>query len=217
VSGERINVMALLRDSANATAKNLGVWVADVRIKSIDLPKEVSETVYTRMRTKREQVATEHRSAGKAQAESIRAGADATAAVTVAQAQLDSAKIRAQGTAESAGIYAKAYQQDPGFYVFYRSLQAYITAFSGKQDFLVLTPESEFFKFFNSAQLGPVTAAQVATAKVTAAPPVQPSSMEKAVVAPAPAAAQVAPKVAPSAAPVVPPAKATVPAPEKET
>lgn len=152
VSGERVNVMSLLRDSANTTAQNLGIWVADVRIKSIDLPKEVSETVYTRMRTKREQVATEHRSAGKAQAESIRAGADAKSVITVAEAQLQASKLRSQGVAQAAEIYAQAYQQDPNFYSFYRSLQAYLTAFRGKQDFLVLTPESEFFKYFNSAQ-----------------------------------------------------------------
>lgn len=152
VSGERVNVMALLRNSANATAKNLGIQVADVRIKSIDLPQQVSERVYSRMRTKREQVATEHRAAGKAKAESIRATADANAAISVAQAQFNAAKTRASGTAEAAAIYAEAYQQDREFYSFYRSLQAYLTAFSSKQDFLVLTPESDFFNYFNQVK-----------------------------------------------------------------
>jgi membrane protease subunit HflC len=149
VSGERVNVMALLKESANRTAKNLGIWVADVRIKSIDLPKEVSETVFSRMRTKREQVATQHRADGKAQAEGVRAAADAKATIIVAEAQTKAASLRAQGMAEASHIFTAAYSQDPKFYAFYRSLEAYKEAFSSKSDLLILTPESAFFSFFN--------------------------------------------------------------------
>ena len=151
VSGERVNVMGLLKDSANETAKNLGIDVTDVRIKSIDLPTEVSDTVFTRMRTKREQVATQHRSDGKAQAEAIRAMADAKASVAISQAKTKAANLKAQGTSEAAKIYAEAYKKDPEFFVFYRSLEAYKNTFNGKNDFIVITPESEFFKYFNTA------------------------------------------------------------------
>jgi membrane protease subunit HflC len=149
VSGERLNVMALLKDSANATAKNLGIWVADVRIKTIDLPKEVSGTVYSRMRTKREQVATQYRSDGRAKAEAIQAAADAKAVIAVAEAKAKAANLRAEGVAQASIIYAQAYQRDSEFYVFYRSLDAYKTAFNNKNDILILTPENEFFKYFN--------------------------------------------------------------------
>jgi membrane protease subunit HflC len=151
VSGERINVMALLKDAANTTAKNLGISVADVRIKSIDLPEEVSETVFTRMRTKREQVATQHRADGRADAEAIRASADGKAAVTIAEAKTKAANIRAEGSAEAAHIYTEAYGKNPEFYAFYRSLEAYKNSFASKNDFILLTPESEFFKYFNGA------------------------------------------------------------------
>lgn len=150
VSGERVNVMALLKDSANVTAKNLGIAVVDVRIKAIDLPDEVSETVFTRMRTKREQVATQHRADGRAQAEAIKATADSRATVALSAAKTKAANLRAQGMAEAAQIYAQAYNKDPEFYAFYRSLEAYKTSFSNKNDFLLLTPESDFFKYFNA-------------------------------------------------------------------
>jgi membrane protease subunit HflC len=149
VSGERVNVMALLKDAANMTAKNLGISVADVRIKSIDLPEEVSETVFTRMRTKREQVATQHRADGRADAEAIKASADAKAAVTIAEAKAKAARLRAEGSAIAAHIYTQAYSKNPEFYGFYRSLEAYKSSFSHKNDFILLTPESEFFKYFN--------------------------------------------------------------------
>lgn len=154
VSGERVNVMALLKNSANVTAKNLGINVIDVRIKAIDLPEEVSEAVYNRMRTKREEVATDHRGAGRAQAEAIRATADAQATVKVAEAKTQAAKLRAEGIAEAAKIYSQAYSQDPEFYAFYRSLQAYKNSFNSKNDFLLLTPESDFFRYFTAAPSG---------------------------------------------------------------
>jgi len=153
VSGERVNVMVLLKDAANSTAKNLGISVADVRIKSIDLPNEVSETVFTRMRTKREQVATQHRADGRAQAEAIKATADAKAAVAIAEAKTQAATIRAEGSATAARVYAQAYNKNPDFFAFYRSLEAYKTAFANKNDFIVLTPESDFVKYFNNMSI----------------------------------------------------------------
>lgn len=150
VSGERVNVMALLKNSANATAKNLGISVADVRIKSIDLPKEVSETVFTRMRTKREQVATQHRADGRASAEGIKASAEGKATVAIAEAKMKAATLRAEGSAEAAHIYAQAYNKNPEFSAFYLSMEAYKASFNNKNDFLFLTPESDFFKYFNA-------------------------------------------------------------------
>jgi membrane protease subunit HflC len=150
VSGERVNLVGLLTQRANATARNLGINVVDVRIKSIDLPREVSDNVYSRMRTKREEYATELRENGKAEAEKIRAEADANATIVVAQAKKQAAELRAQGNAEAAKIYNSAYTQDPGFFAFYRSLEAYRTAFNSKNDFLVMSPDNPFFKYFNN-------------------------------------------------------------------
>lgn len=150
VSGARINILTLLKDSANATAKDLGIYVVDVRIKTIDLPKEVSDTVFSRMRTKREQVATQYRSDGRAQAEAIKATADAEATIQVAIAVTKAADLRAQGTSQAAQIYAESYNQDPKFFAFYRSLEAYKNIFTSKSDLILLTPDSEFFKYFNS-------------------------------------------------------------------
>ena len=119
-------------------------------IKSIDLPKEVSEKVYNNMRTKREQDATQYRADGRAKAEGIKATAEAKAAIAVAQAQAAAADIRAAGVAQASQIYADAYNKGPEFYAFYRSLEAYKMSFSNKSDLLILTPDSEFFKYFNN-------------------------------------------------------------------
>lgn len=204
VSGERVNIMALLKDSANATAQNLGIWVEDVRIKSIDFPKELSEKVFSTMRTGREQVAAKYRADGNALAEGVKAEADAKAAILIAQSKGQAAALRAQGDAEAAAIYANAYQQDPEFYAYYRSLEAYKTVFSSKQDAIVLSPQSEFLKYFNA---GPASVGKPAPAKESVhgvkAAPVVPE--------PAPAA-----KPAADAKPATPPVAATsTPAPTK--
>ena len=150
ISGERMNIMALLKEAANTSAHSLGVNVTDVRIKRIDLPKEVSESVFSRMRAEREQVATKHRSDGKAEAEKIRANADANVIVTLATAKNDAAQIRAKGLADAANIYATAYNKDAKFYAFYRSLIAYKTVFHDKNSLMVLEPGSQFFKYFHA-------------------------------------------------------------------
>lgn len=152
VSDERSKIMAALLTQANLSAQTLGLSVTDVRIKRIDLPSEVSKSVYDRMRAERERVATEHRSLGKAKAEAIRANADATVTITIAKATAEAALIRAQGDAAAAKIYATAYQQDPAFYSFFQSLNAYRATFT-KNDILVLQPDSQFFKYFNGVNL----------------------------------------------------------------
>ena len=151
VTGERGNIMLLLKEQANASAKSLGMDVIDVRIKRIDLPKEVSASVFNRMRTERGQVAMKHRSDGKAAAEAIRATADAKVTVLLATAQTESSRILAQGSLEAAAIYNQAYAKNTDFYALYKSLQAYRTVFANnKNNFFVLKPDSEFFKYFGS-------------------------------------------------------------------
>ena len=149
VSGERVDIRETLRDKANSSSQNFGIEVVDVRLKQIDLPKEVSMSVYERMRTDRERVATKYRSDGRAAAEKIRAGSDAEVTVILASAAFESAKIKAEGDATAAKVYNDAYMQDTGFYGLLRSLQAYEKTFSNANDFLVLHPNTEYFKYFH--------------------------------------------------------------------
>ena len=151
VTGERTNIMTMLKQQANKAAQDLGIVVIDVRIKRIDLPSKVSESVYQRMRTKREQVATRHRADGKKQAEAIRAEADRAVTEIVANARKQGQEIHATGDGIASDIYAKAYNRDAKFYAFYRSLQSYQAVFKQQQDVLVLNPDSQFFKYFKSA------------------------------------------------------------------
>lgn len=148
IAGKRGNVMALLKEEANQNAKELGIAVFDVRIKRIDFPKEVTETVYTEMRTKRKQDATKHRSEGISKANAIRAQTDKNVVVKLAQARRGAAEIRAQGQSEAAKIYNETFSLDKEFYALLRSLEAYKNTFKSKNDFLILEPDSQFFKFF---------------------------------------------------------------------
>lgn len=152
VSSDRAEIMQLLNADANKSAESLGIEVVDVRIQGIELPREVRDSVYERMRTERKQVATKHRAQGKAASETIRADTDATVAVTLAEAKANSQKIRADGDQEAATIYSNAYDKDPKFYALYRSLEAYRHVFHGKNNVMVLKPDSEFFKYFASAK-----------------------------------------------------------------
>ncbi len=152
VSGERAKIMDIVREAANRQAAIFGVEVVDVRIKRIDLPPEVSSSVYQRMRAERMRVAKELRSRGAEAAERIRADADRQRTVILAEAYRDSERIRGEGDAKAAEIYARAYQKDPEFYSLYRSLDAYKKTFRDKDDILILEPDSEFFKYFNKAQ-----------------------------------------------------------------
>src|SRR5262249_45471978 len=151
VSGERDKIMELMRQKANEDAVKIGVHVLDVRLKRVDLPKEVSQSVYNRMQAERKQAATQLRSTGAAESEKIRADADRQRHVIIAQAYREAQRIKGEGDARSAAIYASAYDSNREFYAFYRSLEAYKQSFKGRNDVLVLEPNSEFFKYFKSS------------------------------------------------------------------
>ena len=151
VSGERDNLMreALIRGADSA--QELGIEVIDVRVMQINLPTEVSQSIFQRMRAERQAVAMEHRSEGREQAEFIRADVDARVTVMLADAERESRELRGQGDAEAAGIYANAYGKDAEFFSFIRSLQAYEKSFEAGNDVLVLEPDSDFFKYLKQA------------------------------------------------------------------
>jgi membrane protease subunit HflC len=151
VSGERTDIMETVQLQAQSTAENLGIDVTDVRIKRIDLPAEVSNAVFERMRTERQRIANRHRAEGRSKAEKIRAEADAQSVVIVAEARSQGQKIRGEGDAMAAEVYAQAYGQNRDFFGFYRSINAYRTTFNTGHDFLVLQPEGDFFRYFNKA------------------------------------------------------------------
>ena len=151
VSGERSDIMSKLQAAANESAKSLGITVTDVRIESIELPDEVQQSVFQRMSTEREQVATNLRAQGKASAEQIQATADAQVTMEIAKSKAEAQELRAQGDAASSEIYIKAYSQNAQFYRFYKSLLTYQEAFSdSKRTIMILDPKSDFFKFFDS-------------------------------------------------------------------
>lgn len=152
VSEDRMELMQLLTSKIDTQAAELGVEVVDVRVKKIDLPPEVSESVYNRMRAERERVASDLRAKGLEAAERIRADADRQRTVTLADAYKESEETRGKGDAQAAQIYAEAFEQDPEFYSFYRSLDAYRKSFVDKGATLVLTPDSEFFRYFIDPQ-----------------------------------------------------------------
>jgi modulator of FtsH protease HflC len=150
VAGGRKDITERVRQQTDAAArKSLGIAVVDVRIKRIDLPDEVSESVYKRMRAERLQLANELRSTGQEAAETIQADADRQKQVLIADAERDAAKVRGDGDAQAAAIYAQSYGQDPEFFSFYRSMSAYSKAFSDGKGVFVLKPDSEFLRYFN--------------------------------------------------------------------
>ncbi len=151
VSGERDQLMAHITEDLNKRVReSLGVEVVDVRVKRIDLPQEVSERVFSRMRTEREKEAIELRSNGKKAAEEIRADADRQETIIAANAYRDAEKARGEGDAEASTIYANAYQKDPEFYAFSRSLIAYRKAFANKGDVMLIDPDSDFFSYLKN-------------------------------------------------------------------
>lgn len=153
VSGERDELMIELTEKLNDIAqKELGIEILDVRVKGIDLPPEVSSSVFSRMSTEREREAREHRAKGRELAEGIAADADRQKTVIEAEAYREAEQIRGEGDAEAAAIYADAYNQDPEFYAFYRSLSAYKDTFGNADDLLVLDPQSDFFKYLNDSK-----------------------------------------------------------------
>jgi len=151
ISAERSNVMEELRESANKAVAELGIQIVDVRIKRIDLPEEVSDSVFRRMRAERTKVANELRSQGQEQSETIRADADRQRQVLLAEAQRDAQTWRGEGDAKAAAIYSRAYGDDAEFFAFWRSLQAYREAFRNKDGVIVLDPKSELFEYFGES------------------------------------------------------------------
>lgn len=150
VSGERDELMEQALIQASESSNDLGIQVLDVRVKQINLPTEVSSAIFARMRAERDAVAREHRSEGREQAEIIRADVDARVTVMLADAEREARQIRGEGDAEAAQVYAGAYTQDAEFFAFIRSLEAYSKAFGDGDSVLVLSPDSDFFKYFGS-------------------------------------------------------------------
>lgn len=151
VSGERDLIMDQMRERADRDARTIGVQIVDVRLKRVDLPNEVSESVYRRMEAERKRVANELRSQGAAEAEKIRADADRQREVIVAEAYRTSQQIKGEGDAKATSTYADAFGKSPEFYSFYRSLEAYRASFAGKSNVLVVDPSSDFFRFMKDA------------------------------------------------------------------
>tara|TARA_R110001583_G_scaffold7158_1_gene35550 strand:- start:109 stop:996 length:888 start_codon:yes stop_codon:yes gene_type:complete len=147
VSGDRDSIMAQALESARSSREDLGIEVIDVRIKAINLPTEISNSIYERMRAERTAVAKEHRSKGKEQAEIIRATIDAKVTIMLAEAQKDAFTTRGEGDALAAKIYSDSYTKDAEFYGFIRSLEAYEKSFNSKNDIMVVKPDSDFFRY----------------------------------------------------------------------
>lgn len=155
VSGERDELMQALTAELTVVAQEqLGVEVVDVRVKQIDLPPDVSESVYRRMNAEREKEAREHRSQGQELAEGIRAAADREVTVLEANAYRESELIRGEGDAIATATYADAFNQDPEFYAFTRSLKAYQTSFQGNSDIMLVRPDSDFFRYLKDPKGG---------------------------------------------------------------
>ena len=149
VSGERDELMRIMRDNLATSVVDLGIEVIDFRVKRIDLPPELSNSVYERMRTERNRLAEELRSEGKEIAREIRAIADKDKVVILAEAYKKAEQLRGEGDAEAAGIYAESFSQDPEFYEFTRSMKAYVETFENKSDVMLIDTDSEFFKYLN--------------------------------------------------------------------
>ena len=148
ISGERAEIMDIITAAGNKEAQAFGIEIVDVRIKRVDFPQDISDSVYSRMRAERQRVAKDLRSRGAEAAEKIRAEADRQVTVIKADAYRDAEKLRGEGDAAATEIYAKAYGKDLEFYSLYRSLNAYKTTFADKSDMLVIEPDTEFFKYF---------------------------------------------------------------------
>jgi membrane protease subunit HflC len=154
VSGERSELMDEAMEQASSSSDELGIKIVDVRVKQINLPLEVRNFIFQRMRTEREAVAREHRSEGKEKAEFIKADIDAKITVMLADADRKLRKLRGEGDAQAAQIYAETYTKDPEFYSFLRSMDAYKKSFSSKHDILVVEPDSDFFRYMKGQKGG---------------------------------------------------------------
>jgi membrane protease subunit HflC len=154
VSGERDKMMEAVREKVIEDAKALGVLIVDVRLKRVELPQEVSESVFRRMDAERKAVASELRSQGSSDAEKIRAEADREREVIVAEAYKQAQRVKGEGDRKASAIYAQAFNENPEFYAFYRSMEAYRAGFSKRSDVMVMDPNSEFFRYFKNPGKG---------------------------------------------------------------
>lgn len=150
VSGERTQLMQSALQQAGEASKELGIEVVDVRVKQINLPQEVSTSIFARMEAERHAVAREHRSKGMEESEIIRADVDARVTVMLADAERNSRTVRGEGDALAAKVYADAYNRNAEFFSFVRSLEAYKKSFNSKDDVLVIQPDNDFFKYMKS-------------------------------------------------------------------
>ena len=147
VSGQRSEIIGILQQRADRDSRQIGIEILDVRLRRVDLPKEVSESVYQRMEAERKSVANELRSKGFAESEKIRAEAERDRDIIITNAYKEAQIIKGAGDAIASRTYAKAYSKNKEFYDFYRSLEAYKASLNGKDDILVLDPSSDFFKY----------------------------------------------------------------------
>ncbi len=152
VSGERSTIMDIIKQRADKESAKIGIQIIDVRLRRVDLPKEVSESVYQRMEAERKSVANELRSQGFADSEKIRADADKQKNIIITEAYKKAQTIKGEGDASAARIYADTFSKNKNFYDFYRSLEAYKKSFKSKEDIMVLDADSEFFKYLNSTK-----------------------------------------------------------------
>ncbi|MBI4124006.1 MAG: protease modulator HflC [Betaproteobacteria bacterium] len=151
VSGERDVIMNQVRELVDLDLKRIGVEIIDVRLKRVDLPQEVSESVYGRMQAERKRIANELRATGAAEAERIRADADRQREVILAEAYRDAQRVRGEGDAKAANTYAAAFSKNPEFYSFYRSMEAYRSTFRGRTDLMLLESNSDFLRYFRDS------------------------------------------------------------------
>ncbi len=148
ISGDRTQIMGVMTEQAAERAKSLGIEVVDVRVKKVDYPERVSNSVFQRMRAEREREARDFRSKGHEASERIQADADRQRSVLIAEAYRDSEIARGEGDARATEIYAKAFSKDQEFYKFYRSITAYTKNFSSAGDVILLQPDSDYFRYF---------------------------------------------------------------------
>ncbi len=188
LSADRSTLMNNIRDQANTEAKQFGIDIVDVRIKRADLPAENSQAIYHRMQTEREREAKELRAQGAELAQRIRARADRERRVIIAEAEKESQIIRGQGDAQAIKIFADAFGRDVDFFTFYRSMQAYRNALSDDSTSVVLSPDSQFFRFFDSPEAALQTAhgAEGTSGPAAASAGSEPSQKASAETSPAP-------------------------------
>jgi modulator of FtsH protease HflC len=166
VRDKRADLMVKIREQMNQEGSRLGIFAVDVRIRHADLPRQISEKVFSRMQSERAREAAEFRAKGSQQKQTIEAQADRDVVVLLGNAQRQADQTRGEGDAERNRIFAEAFGKDPDFFAFYRSMQAYETGLKGGETRMVVSPKSDFFRFFGSPNGQPATSSPVAPAAV---------------------------------------------------